>query len=267
LTIHAKRLEFDTIRPELAQAFAESGVVCVRGLVDRDGIERLRELVEVAITDGKKSAPAGQTYIMETRLASRYQGFRDFVLGSRLSEAAATLMGGRQARLFNDTIFVKEPGAPEPTPWHQDQQSFNLAGRDNCASWLALDPVREASGAMTYVPGSHHWGKEFTTYTHPEDVFDGPAPDIDADPERYPTVRFDLEPGDAVFHHLLTLHKAGPNTTQGTRRRAYSIRFAGDDATWIDRPFATAKFNTPLNSGDPIAGDDFPLAWPAAALR
>lgn len=258
------RLEFDSLHPGLTRSFAENGVACIRGLVDGGGIDHLRKWTEIAINN-PSDPTASRTYIRETRLSSRYEGFRHFVLNSRCAEAAATCLGSRQVQLFNDTIFVKEPAAPEPTPWHQDQHAFNLGGRNVCAIWIALDPVTPESGAMTYVPGSHRWGKNFTLYTYEgqlgTDDFDGPPPDIDADPKRYPTVSFILQPGDAVFHHLMTLHKAGPNTTTGMRRRAYSIRFAGDGSYWADRKQSTAKFDTNLKDGDPLVGSDFPVLW------
>ena len=142
-----------------------------------------------------------------------------------------------------------------------------LQRRENCATWIALDPANKASGAMTYAVGSHRWGKMFAqpNSTNPDSAFDGPMPDVEADPERYPTVVFEVRPGDVVFHHLLTLHKAGPNTTKGTRRRVVSNRFFGDDAVWVNRPFAHAEFETRLNEGDLVRGPDFPLLWPRRA--
>lgn len=255
-------LEFHELGPEVTQSFAESGVCCIRNLVDDAGIAHLRKWTDIAIDNrGALTELSNKSYIRETRLSARFQGFRDFVSTSRCGEAAAWILGGREVRLFNDTIFVKEPSAPDPTPWHQDQQSFNLAGPNVCAIWIALDPVTEATGAMSYVLGSHRWGKTFNPI-HEADEFDGPVPDIDADPDRYPKVMFDLQPGDAVFHHLQTVHKAGPNTSSSLRRRAYSIRFAGDGCTWADRKYLTARFDTPLNEGDPIDGPMFPVLWP-----
>ena len=180
-------------------------------------------------------------------------------------------MGSQQTRMFNDTMFVKEPASPEPTPWHHDQPYFKLGGRQNCSVWIPLDTVSPASGAMTFVRGSHRWGKMFQPISFGKDGgaqltgerFDGDAPDVDADPDRYDTVSFDMEPGDVSFHHLLTLHKAGANTTRSTRRRVHTIRMAGDDATYLERPFATTEFQTTLRSGDKLEGPLFPVLWSA----
>ena len=259
-------LEFSKLGPDVTEAFAQNGVTCMRGLLNGDWVERLRDWVEIAIENPEKPAKSDRTYIIETHLSARFEGFRDFIHDSPIAEAAATIMGSKDVRFYNDTIFVKEPSAPEPSPWHQDQPYCFLNGRDNCATWIPLDPADEASGAMTYAIGSHRWGKMFKLpdSDKPETYFDGPIPDIAGDTERYPTVIFQLEPGDVVFHHLMTLHRAGPNTTKGIRRRVVSNRFIGDDATWIDRPFAYAKFDNDMKTGDPIRGSEFPLLWPRA---
>jgi ectoine hydroxylase-related dioxygenase (phytanoyl-CoA dioxygenase family) len=257
-------LEFTSLGPELTQAFAENGVACIRGLLKSKDVEHLRQWVEVAIENPARPAKPNRTYILETQLSKRFEGFRDFIYNSPVAEAAAAIMGSREVRFYNDTIFVKEPQAPEPTPWHQDQGYCYLDGMDNCATWIALDPANKVSGAMTYAVGSHRWGKMFTLpdSDHPGNVFDGPMPDVDGNPDRYPTVIFDIKPGDVVFHHLMTLHKAGPNTTHGTRRRVYSNRMNGDDAVWVNRPFAYAKIDSGLKEGEPVRGSDFPLLWP-----
>lgn len=263
-------LEFDTLCPEVTDAFAENGVVCLRGLVNQAGVEHLREWIEIAIANPspRYAGKPNRTYIVDTRLWARFDGFREFAFASNVAEAAATVMGSREVRMFNDSMFVKEPSAPEPTPWHQDLPYFRLAGDNNCSAWIALDPANKASGAMSYALGSHRWGKMFrpVDFSRPgqfltDDLFDGAAPDVDAHPELYPTVTFDLKPGDVVFHHLLTLHKAGPNSSQGTRRRVHTIRFAGDDSTWINRPFATAEFDDELEDGAPLEGSDFPILF------
>lgn len=256
--------EFHSLGPELTRSFAVNGVACVRGLLTQAEVEELREWVEIAINNPAKPVSGKRTYIIETHLSKRFKGFNDFLYQSRIAEAAAAIMGSREVRFYNDTIFVKEPSAPEPSPWHQDQPYCFFGGMDNCATWIPLDPANEASGAMTYALGSHRWGKMFSLpdSTDPSTAFDGPAPDIESNPELYPTVVFDVRPGDVVFHHLMTMHKAGPNTSKGTRRRVLSNRFVGDDAVWMDRPFAHAKIEADLQNGEPMRGSQFPLLWP-----
>ena len=270
MIVEKPRLDYDALTPAVTDTFAENGVVCLRGFIDANGVEFLRKWVEEAINnpDLSRNPKPNRTYIVESRLWKRFEGFRRFAFESNIAEAAATVMGSREVRMYNDTMFVKEPSAPEPTPWHQDLPYFRLDGAKNCSAWIALDPAKGASGAMTYALGSHRWGKFYrptsfaTGQQQSGQAYDGNPPDIDADPDRFPTASFEVQPGDVVFHHLLTLHKAGPNSSKRTRRRVHTIRFAGDGSTWLNRPFSTVEFETELTDGQPLRGSDFPVLWP-----
>ena len=93
-------------------------------------------------------------------------------------------------------------------------------------------------------------------------------PDIEADRDAYDIRGWALEPGDAVFFHMLTAHHAygvpGPN-----RRRAFSLRFLGDDATHAPRPWRTSPqfdgLEDELPSGAPMDHSLFPVLREAPA--
>ncbi len=269
--VETKKLEFDKLGPDVTEAFAENGVVCLRGLLDEAGVEDLRKWVEYAIKNPSPrfAGKPDRTYIVDTHLWPTLEGFRRVAFESKIPEAAAVVTGGNLVRMYNDSMFVKEPSAPEPTPWHQDQPYFRLGGDNNCTAWIALDYANAASGAMSYALGSHRWGKLYSpiSFAKPDQIlategFDGPPPDPDSDPSLCPTVGFNVKPGDVVFHNLLTLHKAGPNTSTGTRRRVHTIRFAAEDSVWINRPVSSVEFQLDLPDGSPLQGDDFPILWP-----
>ena len=66
--------------------------------------------------------------------------------------------------------------------------------------------------------------------------------------------------GDAVVFNFSTVHGAPENKSK-KRRRAFSIRFTGDDATYIKRkgemspPFPNVK----LKKGQPLDSKTFPV--------
>ena len=62
-------------------------------------------------------------------------------------------------------------------------------------------------------------------------------PDIEADRDAHEIVGWQLEPGDGVFFHMLTLHAAG-GVGGDRRRRAFSVRFIGDDVVHAPRGMA-----------------------------
>lgn len=268
------RFTFECGDARAADVFAEHGVVCFRDLVRPSEIDLLRDWIEVAIQNPSPRfvGTDNATFLRDGRLWARFDGFRDFAFSSRIAEAAALIMASDHVRMYNDSMFVKEPSAPEPTPWHQDLPYFNIEGTANCSAWIPLDPANEASGAMSYVIGSHRFGKMFRPVNlskpsefRTEDEFDGGLPDIDGNPELYPTVTFDLRPGDVVFHHLLTLHKSGPNNNADRRRRVHTMRLAGDGMKWKKRAYSSVEFHNDLQSGDLLQGPEFPVLWPRSA--
>lgn len=48
--------------------------------------------------------------------------------------------------------------------------------------------------------------------------------DYMSDAERWPSVPVELKPGSVSFHHSMTMHRSGANTS-GKRRRGYAIHY------------------------------------------
>jgi len=196
--------------------------------------------------------------------------FREFAVASPLGAIAARLLRSETVRLYEDSVLVKEPGTPERTAFHQDLAYFHLDGTQVCTTWVPLDPVTADSGAVEFVAGSHRRPNRYrpnffvTTMSMPDT--DGEEVPEDAgvrDDER--TISFDTEPGDITVHHARTIHGAHPNRSAQQRRRAISVRYAGDDAIFrIKRGAPQKPHHSDLVEGEPLADDPCPLAWSAA---
>ena len=76
---------------------------------------------------------------------------------------------------------------------------------------------------------------------------------------------WDMEPGDCVCHHPLTVHGAGPNKSSTERRIGLSLRFFGADARYDPRPYTVRLPVEPsCQAGDYPADDKlFPEIWSA----
>jgi ectoine hydroxylase-related dioxygenase (phytanoyl-CoA dioxygenase family) len=195
--------------------------------------------------------------------------YEAFIRESPAGAIAGELMGSERVRLYHDHLLVKEPGTAQRTPWHQDQPYYNVEGTQTCSLWMPVDPVARES-TLEFVAGSH-----LGPWLMPRTFMDAEAkwfpegsleelPDIDADPERFRIVGWALEPGDAVFFHMLTLHAAG-GVSGGRRRRAFSVRFLGDDVTHAPRPWRTSPefpgLAEELPRGAPMEHPLFPVVW------
>jgi len=105
------------------------------------------------------------------------------------------------------------------------------------------------------------WLKEDSFYPNEDDYI--PVPDPDAEAMR--VLEWALEPGDAVAFNFKTLHGARGNTSTA-RRRAFSLRFVGDDARFVERPGRTSPPfpGHGMSAGERLREDWFPVIQNAA---
>ncbi|MGH3035289.1 MAG: phytanoyl-CoA dioxygenase family protein [Gaiellaceae bacterium] len=263
------------LAPELVEAFRRDGAVCVRAAFSPEEVA----LVERGI-ERNLAAPSARAILASRpddpgRFLEDFCNWRDipeyeeFVRDSAAAAIAGELMGSERVRLYHDHLLVKEPGTQQRTPWHQDQPYYNVEGSQTCSMWLPVDPV-DRSSTLEFVAGSH-----LGPWLMPRSFMDKEAkwfpegsltdlPDIDADRDPFPIVGWGLEPGDAVFFHMLTLHAAGgvPGTL---RRRAFSVRFLGDDVVHAPRRWRTSPefpgLADELPAGAPMDHPLFPVLW------
>ena len=258
-------------------AFARDGAVCLRGVISPDLIALLREGIDANLAQPSPRAKIASGANDPGRFVEDFCNWRDnpayrrFIFDSPLGKIAAGLMASMTARLYHDHMLTKAAGTLQPTPWHQDQPFYNVEGRQNCSFWIPVDPVSAAS-TLWFVAGSHRG-----PWLMPRSFMDAQAkwfpegsladlPDIDADRSRYRIIGWPLEPGDVVCFHMLTLHSsAGADR----RRRVFSVRFLGDDATHAPRRWATSPefpgLADELPAGAAMDHPLFPLVWPNEA--
>ena len=244
--------------------YAQDGAVCVRGAFSADQVDLARRAIDANLAhlspNAKRASDASDGAFIEDFCSwRRIPEMEEFIRTSPAARVAAQLTQSHAIRLYHDHVLVKEPGTRQRTPWHQDLPYYNVDGQQNASMWFPVDPVSRAS-TLEFVAGSHAG-----PWYMPRTFLDGQAkwfpegalaelPDIDADPMRYKVIGWELEPGDAVFFHMLTLHGAG-GVDGPDRRRVLSIRFLGDDMVHAPRRWVTSP---------PFPGLDAELAAGAA---
>ena len=177
---------------------------------------------------------------------------------------AKEILQSNKINVIFDQFLIKDPGTSTPTLWHHDQTYWPVAGSQVATMWIALDPVTNATGAVEYIKGSHKWGKRFKAVSfkdkdmYKEDLPE--VPDIAANRDKYEFIQYEMEAGDCTLHHGLTLHGAPGNSSQTQKRRAYIIRWAGDDVTYDPRPNLQPMLRDPgIKVGDPLDCELFPV--------
>src|SRR5262245_55387376 len=154
----------------------------------------------------------------------------------RLAEIAAALLGAPSVRLWQDQLLYKPPGDAATTTigWHQDWASWDTVASHGAfvTAWVAFDDVDDDNGAMQMIPGSHHWGlvpggSNFFATDRDEQL--AGLRERGAEPRSMV-----MEAGQVSFHHPLTFHGSGPNTSDRVRR-SLAIHFVDASVTAVSR--------------------------------
>ena len=113
-----------------------------------------------------------------------------------ITAAAALALGTPSARCLWSHLVLKPPGEGTPLPWHTDRPTWPFPARvPAVAVWLALDPLEEGSGGLSYRPGSHRGLDHARPATRPE-----------------------VPAGSVLLHHDEVLHCSRANTSPRWRR-------------------------------------------------
>ena len=271
--------------------FWRDGVVCLRDIIPLEWIDSVSgpvdaalsrqmglDLTDIAVQKDTTAAPteAGSAeqvrpdrrghFIAIGNFWRKDATFKAFCTASPVPEIAGRLMRSKKVNLFNDAVFVKEPGSEEPTAFHQDLSYFAADGEQMCTMWIALDKVTQETGAVQFIKGSHLWPGDFRpsqfTTNAPMAETDGQAvPDFSTDTRGQTILSFDLNPGDLTVHHTRTIHGAGGNTSN-SMRRGVSLRYCGDDAVYKFKRFTLPMpHENEVVEGAPLDHPECPVVW------
>ena len=264
-----RQLTADEIR-----RYEEDGVIMIKGAIAPNwvnlieaGIENARAQMSVT---GQFMSRKTAGYQMDIFLWKRIDEIRDAVYYGPFAHWAKQLMGAEEVRFFYDQMFVKEPGTDAPTPWHQDLSFWPIRGEQITSFWIPLDPVTRENSGLLYVRGSHKWSQRFKAISpdYVASIIDegmDDVPDINANLDKYELLDWDMEPGDILMFHPLTLHGSYGNKHRTRRRRALALRWTGDDVV-----YAPSAKRMPINYrhdsmvGQGLKGGAFPRILPSS---
>ena len=155
-------------------------------------------------------------------LAHRHAEFPElerFLLSGSVARIAAGLLGP-ECMLFNEQFVVKGAGSGAGFAWHQDSAYVGFDHDPYLSVWIALDDTTAANGCLYLLERDldtdsrvdpHVWIEETRELNGHLGEETGRAVECTA--------------GVAVVFSSLTLHRSGPNTTDG-RRRAYLAQYS-----------------------------------------
>lgn len=270
----------DLLDTTTIDTFRRDGFVIIRGLLSATEIESARARIE-PLFQGKFETglypdewnwqegrdPADRT----RQICNGWKSDKTLariILSAKVGELCARLGGWPGARIGQDNVLWKPPGA-KSLGFHQDDSYCHWvvpAGYITC--WMPLDATRADGGTIEYARGSHLWPLSL-----PKGKFHAPddyrATLRDAAAEAGGTidiVPIEVAAGDAVIHHGRVWHGSGSNSASVPRRALVShclssdCRFHETEVSYI--------YSRYRRRGD-LAMDEsfFPILWRADGYR
>lgn len=210
--------------------FDANGYVICRGVLHEEELESYRReserLIE-EITSGGPAAqrclrgPEGVPYYL-TYLHANPNDFSLRLLAHPFIGDLLTRMVGPDFVPCYESLVFKLPGRGSSVPWHRDsncgeggERIFNID--------LYADRSTVANSCVWVLPGSHKWSSE-----QAQEV-------VRLGRERFElegAVPAEMEPGDALLHHVAVLHGSTTNSSRELRRVVY---FDNRAASWNER--------------------------------
>lgn len=192
--------------------------------------------------------------------------FKKFAEESPAAQIVAEATGSKSIQLFHEHIFVKDPGTVKETPWHQDMPYYCLDGNDTGSFWIPLDPITKEN-SLQILLGSHKfpklvrptkWSNNQPWYKDEDNFMD--MPDIKSMEKNI--LKTEMNLGDAILFNFKVLHSS-PGNSENIPRRAFSMRFIGDDVKYLERSGETSPpfKGIDLKDGEKMRKDWFPVVW------
>jgi ectoine hydroxylase-related dioxygenase (phytanoyl-CoA dioxygenase family) len=223
--------------------FQRNGAVVLRNVLTDAELQTLQAGIEYNLANPSPLATVASAdtdpgqFLEDFCNWQRVSQYKEIIFQSKLPEIASRLMDSRVVRLYHDHLLVKTPHTIQHTPWHQDQPYYNISGSQNVSFWIPIDSV-PAACSLEFQAGSHSngtWYLPRTFLTHEARWFpEGSLPDVPASTD---ILSWDVSPRDVIAFHMLTVHGSAGTQSQ---RRAFSIRYLGDDIRHAKRTWRTS---------------------------
>ena len=156
----------------------------------------------------------GKAFLQLMNLWREEKEIKQLVFSRRLAKIAAELMRVEGVRLYHDQALYKEAGGGI-TPWHADQYYWPVATDKTITAWIPLQLTPLEMGPLEFSAGSHQIieGRDLSIGDQSEKAMNKKLRITDC-----PHIIEPFEIGEISFHSGWIFHRAGPNTTDETRK-------------------------------------------------
>jgi hypothetical protein len=190
------------------------------------------------------------------------------VLRAEIGRLCAELAGWPGARLAQDNVIWKPPGA-KPLGFHQDD-SYNgwIDPPHMVTCWIALDDTSAAGGTIEYVRGSHKWPvsppiRQFHAPDNYREELRAAAAQVGLAPE---LVAVEVPAGGCALHDGGTWH--GSDTNRSDKPRRSAVAHCMSSAAKFHPTKISYIYNRYKRVGDTAMDESFfPVLWTREGYR
>ena len=192
----------------------------------------------------------------------------EIVLRGDVGEACARLRDWPGARINQDNVIWKPPGA-RALGFHQDdsyQQWIRPGELMTC--WFALDDTRAGEGTIEYLRGSHRWplSPPINQFHAPDDPLADLVAAAKAARKELEFVAIEVPAGSAVLHHGHTWH--GSRENRGTSPRRSVVAHCMSSAAVFHAGQVSPIYGRYKRAGsDQMDESFFPVLWTKDGCR
>jgi len=255
--------DFDITDPQLKTAWDRDGYIIVRGVLHSEELQRLEKAIHA--DGGIVSHAYGRDDGMgrRTRMSLWNHPGKD-VTGMiarvpKISGIMASLLGG-EVYHYHTKLMMKDARTGGAHLWHQD---FGYWSNNGClypdmgTCFITLDKMDSGNAGLQVLRGSHKLGL-LQHYKR--------GGQNEADPQRLSWakdagmehIHLEMEPGDAVFFHCLTLHTSAQNHSD-RRRWCFLVAFNRADNNPLIEHHHPRYIPLEPASNDSICDESVPL--------
>jgi phytanoyl-CoA hydroxylase len=268
---------------EQIEQFQTDGFLVIENLLDADWVQRVGDRIEplfhgkfeTGIYPDEWHWRAGLSLPDVTReICNAWKSdlaIASVVLSAEIGRLTATLAGWNGARIGQDSVWMKPPGAKE-VALHQDATYISyIDPPEMMTCWIALDDVTADIGTIEYVPGSHKWAlmTEIGEFHAPDTNYRSAMHQAAAAAgvSNPVVVPIEMPAGSCVIHHGNTWHGSDKNRRTDRARRSLAVHTLSADAKF--QPTGAGYiYGRYQRVGDTTMDETFfPILWTKTGYR
>ena len=246
------------------QAFREDGYIHLAGVLPDAVLEYYEPIISKITQEHDPAAGValedkdlyGKAFIQLGNLWQHDAQVKELVFCKRLARLASELIGTASVRLYHDQSLYKEPSGGI-TPWHVDQQYWPMDSSKSVTAWIPLQSTPLEMGPLCFGRGSHlkYIARDVKISDESERIITQAIKK-----EKIIEIQEPYALGDVSFHSGWTLHRAGGNATEQSRK-AHTVIYMDEQMRLKERRSQNQENDRISWCGDTADGDviDGPL--------